>query len=62
MRIYHRFKDDAYKKWEEITDLYFFEENTIHSFNSEWEENKYEYKFVIQNGDNVEMELAIKIA
>lgn len=65
MRIYYMDTNSKGTKepWEEITDLYFFEEQMIHNFRgTDVYDNHYVYKFVIQPGDNIEMEMQVKIA
>ena len=65
MRIYYMEKDSkgSDNAWHEITDLYFFEEQMIHSFRgTDVYDSNYIYKFVIQSGDNIEMEMQVKIA
>ena len=65
MKIFYRYKDTIRGEWEEIDDLYFFKEKSIHSFSCEdWGDdmyNMYEYKFVVQNGDNINAEIMVKI-
>ncbi len=58
MRIYYRYKNDMNKEWEKITDLYFFEEEGVHGFDGKnVSGNEYEYKFVIEEGDNAKLEI-----
>ncbi len=64
MRIYYMEKDSKGSEcaWIEITDLYFFEEQDIHSFRgTDIYDSNYIYKFVIQSGDILESEQEINI-